>query len=174
MTQWTVTLFLTAVFASTVAHGQTDTSEWKDIMGRQLIYCKGHSFNSTLIVLDSLSKDTLEIDRQISQNHCLSVLYENNKPKYKIFCKAYYDKKAKQTKKEERHHNFHMWLSAKHIKRYGNFFPVFYYGKSAKIKQKEIFTNNKWKKCKDKNIKPLYALFENYIVNGDGKTNAKF
>lgn len=169
-----VLFFLTAILVSTVVCGQTDTLEWKDSEGRQLLYFKGSSFNSALIILDSLRKDTLEFDRQISKNKSLSIIYENNKPKYKIYCKAHYDKSTRKTRREERHHNYLHLLNDLHIKRHTCFFPIFYYDKSAKIKHRQIFNNGHWKKCTDKNIKPAYALFDNYTVHADGKIRSKF
>ena len=174
MTLWTTILSLTTVLASTALRGQADTTEWKDFKSRQLIYYKTTSYNNILIALDSTSTDTLEIDRQISKNRSESIMYENNKPKYKISCKGYYDEKAKQTQKEERHHNFLHFLSSLHIKRHNCFFPVFYYSKSAKITQRQVYENSKWKKCKDENIKPAYAIIENYLVNIDRQGHAKF
>lgn len=146
--------------------GQTarDTSEsFND--GHLVTYCKGAKFNSVLFIIDTLTKDTLEVDKQVSQNSSISILYQNNKPKYKIVCKAYLDEKARKTRREERHHNFVHRLPRKLRGNHKTcFFPTFYYGKSAKIISIKIYENNKWVKHNDKTIKPVFALFDTYTI----------
>ncbi|MCC7301142.1 MAG: carboxypeptidase-like regulatory domain-containing protein [Bacteroidia bacterium] len=143
--------------------------------GRKICFYQGNSFNSWLVITDTLTNDTLEYDKQISQNYSLSILYENNKPKYQMHCKAYYNKKARKTRKAERHHNFVHKLPRG--LRFGHktcFFPVFYYDKSAKINSRQILVDNKWKKYSDKNLRPSYALFDTYMIKADGIIKSKF
>lgn len=167
----TIFWLLTSFFVA----GQTTlaTTEFYS-QGRQISFYKGNLFNSWLVVTDSLTNDTIEYDKQISQNRSVSILYEQNRPKYKMYCKAYYDKEARKIKKKERHHHFLGMLNDLHIKRYMNFFPVFYYSKSAKIKSRQILVNNKWKHHTDKNLKPTYALFDSDMIAINRKIRSKF
>lgn len=153
--------------------GQTarDTSKsFND--GHLITYCKGNKFNSVLFINDTLTKDTIEVDKQVSQNSSISILYQNNKPKYKVLFKAYYDERAKETRKKKRHHKrIHFMDRINPFWRHRCFFPAYYYGKSAKIKSIKIYKDNKWKRYNDKTIKPIYVLFDSHFFI---YTEAKF
>ena len=159
------TIMLTVLFLATsfLAVGQTpqgDTLEF-DAKSHLFIFNKGQAFNSTLIILDSLTKDTVEFVQQVSQNRSISIVYENNKPKYRAVCKAFYDKKAKKMRKEERHIRFINSLPRKILfyRRRTLMYPAYYYGKSGKIKSMKKLENGVWKNTNDKTKTPIFCVF---------------
>lgn len=148
---------------------QADTNKFY-YYEKKVYFIQQSNFSSLLIVLDSLTRDTIEFDKQISQNRFICYLYENNKPKYKIYCKTYYDSKAKKIIKEEHHHNFvHKLPRIFRFKHKTCFFPTFNYKKSTKITRKETEVDGIWKKSKGNNFCPLFSIFDSSYMLSYGK-----
>jgi hypothetical protein len=135
---------------------------------------KGDHFNSTMLICDTTTNDTIEFDKQFSRNGSVSLLYENNKVKYKIVNKAYFDKhNRKIIRAQKKYHRKVKWCHIFNI-RYHDFFPTFYYGKTQKVSSRKILVNGKWKKCSDENVLPMFALYDTSYSRVAGKWKVKF
>ena len=99
MTRWTITLILTAVLASTVAHGQTDTSSQKTIssissfvnhdyskMGDTIFYEHSPTTTTKFIVKSGQLKKEIQCD---CNSGCITtVIYRKNNCRIKRKCRA--------------------------------------------------------------------------------------